>query len=81
MRSRSGLLLAAALAMTAGMNTPSTFEIRRRDGDDDLWRGNGKPDTDNRGRRAEKDVIAQQKAQAKRDRKNAKRVAAASHNA
>lgn len=79
MRNRTGLFLATALAVTASMGTPA-FELRRRGGDDDLWRGNGKPETDNQGRRAEKDAIAQRKAQAKRDRKNAKRLDAASHN-
>ena len=63
----------AALAMTAAMPGMPVLEVRRRSEDEPLWPM--KPDPDNRGRRAEKDAIALAKAEAKRQRKAAKRRA------
>jgi len=71
MRSRAGLLM-AALAMTAAIPGLPVLEVRRSREDDPLWPM--KPDPDNRGRRAEKDAIALAKAEAKRQRKAAKRL-------
>ena len=62
----------AALAMTAAMPGLPVLEVRRNREDDPLWPM--KPDPDNRGRRAEKDAIALAKAEAKRQRKAAKRL-------
>lgn len=78
--SRAGLLM-AALAMSSAM-APAipVFEIRKRD-DMEPWERNGKPDTVNTGRRAEKDAAALAKAEAKRARKAAKRAADVSYNA
>lgn len=75
---RSSLALAAMLAMTASAGVVgSEFPITRRRGDDDrryaIWPPRQEPD--NRGRRAEKDAIALAKAEAKRQRKAAKRAA------
>lgn len=69
------MALAAMLAMTAGVGVVGTeFPItRRRDDDGPLWPPKQEPD--NRGRRAEKDAIALAKAEAKRQRKAAKRRA------
>lgn len=72
MRSKAGLLM-AALAMTAAMPGLPVLEVRRNREDDPLWPM--KPDPDNRGRRAEKDAIALAKAEAKRQRRAAKRLA------
>lgn len=62
----------AALAMAAAMPGLTVLEVRRNREDDPLWPM--KPDPDNRGRRAEKDAIALAKAEAKRQRKAAKRL-------
>ena len=75
---RSSLALAAMLAMTASAGVVgSELPITRRSGDDDrryaVWPPRREPD--NRGRRAEKDAIALAKAEAKRQRKAAKRAA------
>ncbi len=78
--SKVGLLM-AAMAMSAGMaNAVPAFEVRRRN-DAEPWERNGKPDTVNTGRRAEKDAAALAKAEAKRARKAAKRKKDASYNA
>ena len=78
--SRVGLLM-AALAMSGAMAPAITeFYIRKRD-DMESWERNGKPDTVNTGRRAEKDAAALAKAEAKRARKAAKRTKDASYNA
>ena len=72
MRGRSGLAVAAMLAMAAGVVGPG-FPITRRRGDDaTLWPSPQEPD--DRGRRAEKDAKALAKAEAKRQRKAAKRI-------
>jgi len=71
LRSKVGLLV-AALAMTAAMPALPALEVRRRSEDEPLWPM--KPDPDNRGRRSEKDAAALAKAEAKRQRKSAKRV-------
>ena len=77
--SRVGLLM-AALAMSGAMAPAITaFDIRKRD-DMESWEQNGKPDTVNTGRRAEKDAAALAKAEAKRARKAAKRIKDASYN-
>lgn len=78
--SKVGLLM-AALAMSGAM-APAipAFEIRKRD-DMEPWERNGKPETVNTGRRAEKDAAALAKAEAKRARKAAKRAKDASYNA
>ena len=78
--SRVGLLM-AALAMSSAM-APAipAFEIRKRD-DMEPWERNGKPDTVNTGRRAEKDAAALAKAEAKRARNGALRAAEAAYNA
>ena len=77
--SRVGLLR-AALAMSSAMAPAiGAFEIRKRD-DIEPWERNGKPDTANTGRRAEKDAAALAKAEAKRARKAAKRAKDASYN-
>lgn len=78
--SKVGLLM-AALAMSSAM-APAipAFEIRKRD-DMEPWERNGKPETVNTGRRAEKDAAALAKAEAKRARKAAKRAKDASYNA
>ena len=68
MRSRS-LALAAMLAMTACIPTVQAGTRREVD-----WWGDRK-EPDNRGRRAEKDAAALAKAEAKRQRKAAKRAA------
>lgn len=70
--SKAALLLTTALAMTAAMPGLPVFEVRRRSEDEPLWPK--KPEPDNRGRRAEKDALALAKAEAKRQRKAAKRV-------
>lgn len=67
MRNRS-LALAAILAMTASL--PAVQVGTRREVD--LWGDREEPD--NRGRRAEKDASALAKAEAKRQRKAAKRA-------
>ena len=78
--SKVGLLM-AALAMSAGMaNSVPAFEVRRRN-DVEPWQRNGKPDTANTGRRAEKTAAALAKAEAKRARKAAKRAKNAAYNA
>lgn len=74
---RSGLALAAMLAMAAGTGALGVdLPIVRRPGDDDrryaVWPPRQEPD--DRGRRAEKDAIALAKAEAKRQRKAAKRA-------
>lgn len=70
---RSSLLLTAALlAATAAPNMPMFPITRRRDDDDPLCPPTQKPD--DRGRRAEKDALALAKAEAKRQRKAAKRA-------
>lgn len=66
---RSSLALAAMLAMTASLPTVQAGTRREVD-----WWGDRK-EPDNRGRRAEKDAIALEKAEAKRQRKAAKRAA------
>ena len=71
MRSRAGLLM-AALAMTAAMPGLPVLEVRKLREDEPLWPM--KPDPDDRGRRAEKDAIALAKAEAKRQRRAAKRI-------
>ena len=78
--SRVGLLM-LALAMSSAMEPAiPACEIRKRD-DMEPWERNGKPDTVNTGRRAEKDAAALAKAEAKRARKAAKRTKDASYNA
>ena len=74
MRGRSSLALAAMLAMTAGVGVVGAeFPItRRRDDGSSLWPPRQEPD--NRGRRAEKDALALAKAEAKRQRRAAKRL-------
>lgn len=71
----SRLALVALLAATAGMEVVGpAFPITRRRGDDGpAWPPTQKPD--DRGRRAEKDSAALAKAEAKRQRKAAKRLA------
>ena len=64
---RSSLALAAILAMTASLPTVQVGTRREVD----LWGDRKEPD--NRGRRAEKDAAALAKAEAKRQRKAAKR--------
>ena len=72
MHGRTGLLMAAlALATLPSLQAP-VLQVKRRMHDDDLWAM--KPDPDDRGRRAEKDAIALAKAEAKRQRKAAKRL-------
>lgn len=68
MRGRSSLALAAILAMTASLPTVQVGTRREID-----WWGDRK-EPDNRGRRAEKDAAALAKAEAKRQRKAAKRA-------
>ena len=75
---RSGLTLAAMLAMTAAMPGLPVLELRRRRDDGPLWPM--KPPPDDRGRRTEKDAIALAKAEAKRQRKAAKRAKAKTPN-
>jgi hypothetical protein len=70
---RAGLLVAALLAASGGMAIP---KIGSRD---DPFERREEPD--NRGRRSEKDAISLAKAQAKRERRAAKRIASAVHNA
>ena len=75
MRGRSSLAMAAMLAMTAGIGVVgSEFPITRRRDDFPPLRG-PRQEPDNRGRRAEKDAAALAKAEAKRQRKAAKRAA------
>ncbi|MCZ2113502.1 MAG: hypothetical protein LC131_06675 [Anaerolineae bacterium] len=69
MRRRSGLSLAALLAMTASLPTVQIGTRREVD-----WWGDRK-EPDNRGRRAAKAGAALAKAEAKRRRKAAKRAA------
>ncbi len=70
---RGGALLAAAiLASGAVRSVVPVFPVTRRRDDDPLRVPGIEPD--NRGRRAEKDAIALAKAEAKRQRKAAKRV-------
>ena len=69
MRGRSSLALAAMLAITASLPTVQVGARRKVD-----WWGDRK-EPDNRGRRAEKDAAALAKAEAKRQRKAAKRAA------
>lgn len=70
MMSSSGILLAALSLMAATTEIP-VLEFSKRTDDEWLWPM--KPDPDNRGRRAEKDRLAMLKAEAKRERKAAKR--------
>lgn len=71
-RGKAGLLV-AALAMAATTPGMQVFEVRRRSGDDGpMWPPTQEPD--NRGRRAEKDALALAKAEAKRQRRAAKRI-------
>jgi len=71
----------AALAMSSAMAPAiQAFKIRKCE-DIEPFERNGKPDTVNTGRRAEKDAAALAKAEAKRARKAAKRAADAPHNA
>lgn len=74
------MALASLLAMTAGMEVVGTeFTITRRRDDGPAWPPTQKPD--DRGRRAEKDAAALAKAEAKRQRKAAKRLALKTPNA
>lgn len=74
--SKVGLLMAALAMMAPAI---PAVEIRKRD-DMEPWERNGKPETVNTGRRAEKDAAALAKAEAKRARKAAKRIKDASYN-
>lgn len=74
MRGRSSMLLAAALALAASTPGLPVLPINRTRDEDDPLRVPGR-EPDNLGRRAEKDAIALAKAQAKRERKAAKRAA------
>ena len=67
-------LLMAALAVCSAGNSIPVFGIGRRDAMEP-WERNGKPDTVNTGRRAEKNAAALAKAEAKRARRAAKRAA------
>jgi hypothetical protein len=70
---RSSLLLTAALLAAAATPNLPVFPVTRRRGDDGpLWPPTQTPD--DRGRRAEKDALALEKAEAKRKRKAAKRA-------
>ncbi len=76
MRGRSSLALAAMLAMTAGAGVAGAgFPITARSDDRRyaVWPPRNEPD--DRGRRSEKDAIALAKAEAKRQRRAAKRAA------
>lgn len=81
---KSRMAMAAILALAAYSSVVATEAIygvqRRRDDDDPLREGYG-VDTVNTGRRAEKAAAALAKAQAKRDRRAAKRMKTASSNA
>lgn len=70
---KPNLALACMLAMTATNGIDCSIGGRN----DPFER---KQEPMNNGRRAEKDAEAKRRAQAKRDRKNANRVASASHN-
>jgi hypothetical protein len=79
---RANLALAALLALISGSLAAPVLEIRKRD-DSEPWEGlieGSKPETVNTGRRAEKDAVALAKAEAKRQRRAANRLAAASSN-
>ncbi len=69
MRGRSSLALAVMLAISASL--PTVQVCTRREVD---WWG-GRREPHNRGRRAENDAAALAKAEAKRQRKAAKRLA------
>ncbi len=72
MHGRTGLLMAALTLATLPSLQAPVLQVKRRIHDDGRWAM--KPDPDDRGRRAEKDVIALAKAEAKRQRKAAKRL-------
>lgn len=69
---RGSLALAAALAMAGVEILPANPTRRQYSHTDQCGLGKGKPDS--RGRRAEKDAAALAKAEAKRQRKAAKRA-------
>ena len=67
------VLLVAAMAMAATTPGLPVFEVRRRSDDDGpMWPPMREPDS--QGRRAEKDAQALAKADAKRQRRAAKRL-------
>lgn len=71
MRPGTGILM-AALALAALPSSAPALKIRRSTYDDDLWAKPQEPY--DAGKRAEKDVIALAKAEAKRQRRAAKRL-------
>lgn len=73
MRNNKLALLMAALAMADGAGTTFALSPRKAEG---LRFGVPRTEPENRGRRAEKDAAALAKAEAKRRRKAAKRLAA-----
>ena len=73
MRPGTGILMAALAMASLPVNTAPMLKIKRGMYDDDLWAK--PPEPYDAGRRAEKDAIALAKAEAKRQRKAAKRRA------
>lgn len=73
MRPGTGILMAALAMASLPVNAAPVLKIKRGMYDDDLWAKT--PEPYDAGRRAEKDAIALAKAEAKRQRKAAKRRA------